>query len=94
MDTVIVPNVPLEFQEEEILADINIDLRAICVKRLKNKEGQSLRAVVEQFQSEAERDQAMASGKLNIPSMYNIVLPINLPTSRRKQPKDSTTNHV
>ena len=32
-DTVIVPNVPLEFQEEDILADINIDYRAICVKR-------------------------------------------------------------
>ena len=56
MDTVIVPNVPLEFQEEDILADINIEFRAICVKRLKNKEGQSLRAVAIQFQSEAERD--------------------------------------
>ena len=94
MDTVIVPNVPLEFQEEDILADINIDYRAICVKRLKNKEGQSLRAVVVQFQSEAERDQAMASGKLKFPSMYNIVLPMKLPTSRRKQCEDSITNHV
>ena len=93
-DTVIVPNVPLEFQEEDILADINIDYRAICVKRLKNKEGQSLRAVVVQFQSEAERDQAMASGKLKFPSMYNIVLPMKLPTSRRKQREDSITNHV
>ena len=29
MDTVIVPNVPLEFQEEDNLADINIDYRAV-----------------------------------------------------------------
>ena len=93
-DTVIVTNVPLEFQEENILADINIHYGAICVKRLKNKEGQSLRAVVVQFQSQAERDQAMASGKLKFPSMYNIVLPMKLPTSRRKQREDSTTNHV
>ena len=94
MDTVIVPNVPLEFQEEDILADINIDYRAICVKRLKNKEVQSLRAVVVQFQSEAERNQAKASGKLKFPSMYNVVLPMKLPTSRRKQCEDSITNHV
>ena len=93
-DTVIVLNVPLEFQEEDILADINIDYRAICVKRLKNKEGQSLRAVVVHFQSEAERDQATASGKLKFPSMYNIVLPMKLATSRRKQREDSITDHV
>lgn len=40
--------------------------------------------IEEQFQYEAEWDQAMADGKQKFSSTYNIGLLMKLPTSRRK----------
>ena len=37
MDTAIIPGVPLEFSEDDIVLDVNREYRAICVKFLTNK---------------------------------------------------------
>ena len=93
MDTAIIPGVPLEFSEDDIVLDVNREYRAICVKRLTNKEGQPLRAVIVQFQSKDERDKAFQVGKIKLPSLHNIILPIKLPNDRRRSKSTDDEEH-
>ena len=85
----IVPNVPLAFGEEDILRDVNHEFRALCVKRLRDRDDRPLRAISIQFQSENETKKAMEIGKIKFPSMYNIILSLKTPGDKR-----NTTRHI
>lgn len=74
-DTLVIPNVPLDFDTDSVLLDLNAaGLRAIAVKRLYNRHKLPLRAVCVQFQSEREMNSALNLGKIGFPSMHNIIL--------------------
>lgn len=92
-DALVIPNVPMNFQPEDILADVNAEFRAICVKRLTNREGEPLRAVMVQFQSQEEQEKALVAGKIKFPSMHNIILPVKLPNNRTRQQRDDYSNN-
>ena len=85
----IVPNVSLAFEEEDILRDVNHEFRALCVKRLRDRDDRPLRAISIQFQSENETKKAMEIGKIKFPSMYNIILSLKTPGDKR-----NTTRHI